>query len=216
MTTPAAKPKTDPPAEVLARPAKLSEAARRLLEAGHTAPQYAKRLLAAEHYQDAVIFLAHALPRRAGTWWGCLSLWRLAGPDLPPQERDRLGATVAWVLDPTDDHRRAAAQQGKESGNDTPAGWLAVTAGIDDGVDPGEEPASPMAAGGILCALELTVALADPLQADDNRHHIAVLGQEMLGGKYCFPKAKKRSDGDGQGRRENRESKRDRESKSKG
>src|ERR1700740_1852504 len=146
MTAPAVKPKTDLLAEVLVRPAQLSDAARRLLEARQTAPQYAERLLAAEHYEDTVQFLAHALPRRAGTWWGCLALWRLAGPDLPPPERDRLGATVAWVLEPTDDHRRAVAQQGKESGYETPAGWLAVTAGVDDGVDPGEEPASPMAA----------------------------------------------------------------------
>jgi hypothetical protein len=192
MTAPAAKPKTDPPAEVLAHRAKLSDAARRLLEASRTAPQYAERLLAAEHYEDAVKFLAHALPRRAGTWWGCLTLWRLAGPDLAPQERDRLGAAVAWVLEPSDDHRRAAARQGEQSDYATPAAWLAVTAGVDDGVDPAEEPASAMAAGGLLCALELAVALADTLQADDNRHHIAALGLEMLGGKHCFPKAKKR------------------------
>jgi hypothetical protein len=196
MTDPAAKPKADPPAEALARPARLSDAARRLLEAGGTAPEYAERLLAAGHYEDAVTFLVHALPRRAGTWWGCLSLWRLAGPDLAPEERDRLGAAVAWVLEPTDDHRRAAARQGEESGYATPAGWLAVTAGVDDGVDPSEEPASPMAAGGVLCALELAVALADPLQADDNQHHIAALGLEMLGGKHCFPNATKRRDGD--------------------
>jgi hypothetical protein len=192
MIASTAKPKTDRPAEALARPAQLSDAARRLLEAGHTVLQYAERLLAAEHYEDAVMFLAHALPRRAGTWWGCLALWRLVGPDLAPQDRDRLGAAVAWVLEPTDDHRRAAARQGEESEYATPTGWLAVTAGVDDGVDPSDEPASAMAAGGILCSLEMTVALADPLQADDNRHHIASLGLEMLDGKYCFPKAKKR------------------------
>jgi hypothetical protein len=199
MTRPAAKPKEDPPAEVLARPARLSDAARRLLEAGATAPEYAERLLAAEHYGDAVTFLAHALPRRVGTWWASLALWRLAGPDLAPEERARLGAAVAWVMEPTDDHRRAAARQGEESGYATPAGWLAVTAGVDDGVDPSEEPASPMAAGGVLCALELAVALADPLQTDDNQHHIAALGLEMLGGKDYFPKPTK--PGEGRGRR---------------
>jgi hypothetical protein len=202
MTAPAAKPKTDPPAEIIARPVRLSDAARRLLESGQTAPQYAERLLASEHYEDVVMFLAHALPRRAGTWWGCLALWRLAGPDLAPQERDRLAAAVAWVLEPTDDHRCAAAREGGQSEYGTPAGWLAVTAGLEEGVDPSEEPASPMAAGGLLCALELAVAMADPLQVDDNRRHIAALGLEMLGGKHCFPKAKKRGDGEGQKRRE--------------
>ena len=192
MTAPVAKPKTEPLAEVLAKPARLSDEARRLLEAGQTAPLYVERLVAAEHYEDAVTFLAYALPRRAGTWWGCLALWRLAGPDLAPLERDRLCAVVAWVLEPTDDHRRAAARHGEQSDYATPASWLAVTAGVDEGVDPSKAPASAMAAGGLLCALELAVAMADPLQADDNRHHIAVLGLEMLGGTYCFPKAKKR------------------------
>ncbi|QDS89600.1 hypothetical protein EC9_38000 [Rosistilla ulvae] len=46
-------------------------------------------------------------------WWGCLSAWSIWRPTPPPVEDAALAIAARWVFQPSDDLRRAAAQQSK-------------------------------------------------------------------------------------------------------
>lgn len=67
--------------------------------------EFMRLLLNGEHYSDAVVFLAHALPMREAIWWACVcARYHLNATDQLYQQ----GLTIAeaWVYDPSDAHRR--------------------------------------------------------------------------------------------------------------
>src|SRR5207237_10478430 len=81
-----------------------------------------------EQFGDAVRFLAHALPKRAAIWWGCLCLWDMCWPEPAEVVEAAVRAAVQWVLDPSEPHRRAAEKAGRAAGFQTAAGCLAMAA----------------------------------------------------------------------------------------
>jgi len=87
----------------------LSNSGRALLDGKLTPPQFLALLLSADERQDAICFLAQALPKREAVWWGCLCLWDIHRPE-PEDVRIAaiLEAAVRWVLDPSDENRLAA------------------------------------------------------------------------------------------------------------
>jgi hypothetical protein len=122
--------KVDPPefrtaAEVCAA-FTLPPEGRRLLREGLTPPEFFDLLVAGEHYPSAVRFLAHALPKRAAVWWGCLCLWHGHRPNPADKEAAVLKAVVRWVLDPGDENRRAAEAPARAVPVGTAAGSLGM------------------------------------------------------------------------------------------
>jgi hypothetical protein len=99
---------------------------RALLRDDLTPPAFFDRLVEARQYNDAIRFLAHALPRRVAIWWGCLCLWRRSQPELDVLTAAALRAACRWVLEPSDAHRRAAEAPGRAAGLDSAAGCLAM------------------------------------------------------------------------------------------
>ncbi|CAH2602729.1 conserved protein of unknown function [Rhodovastum atsumiense] len=94
---------------LLAQPARLLE---HLMEAGRL--------------DDALRFLAHALPGREAMWWGCMcATATLPAPDLPA-ERATLAAVEAWVRQPADERRRHAIIAAARNCTGLPAGWLGL------------------------------------------------------------------------------------------
>jgi hypothetical protein len=70
----------------------LGEKSRALLK--DQPPQEFLNLLIQEGlFQDAVSFLAHALPKREAVWWAWVCARRAAGAEPPPKIKESLDAT---------------------------------------------------------------------------------------------------------------------------
>ena len=125
--------------------AALGDAARALLRE-HQAPQeYLSQLMEKGHFEDAVRFLAHALPKREAVWWAWVCARRAADAEPPPKVKASLDATEKWIAQPNDENRRAAMSAAEAADVATAAGCAAV---------PSREPAchAPVRAQGRILA----------------------------------------------------------------
>lgn len=104
----------------------LSEEGRAQLTDDMPPALFVERLIAGQHYVDAITFLSHALPKRQATWWACLAA-RRDGP-ISGDARATLEAAEQWVMKPTDENGRKAMEAALDSGVDTPAGMAAIAA----------------------------------------------------------------------------------------
>jgi hypothetical protein len=136
---------------------------------GSAPREYFERLCREEQYDLAIEFLAHALPARAAAWWGCLCLWNVARPAPPPPVDAALAAALGWVLDPTEEQRRAAESAAADA-DDLPAGHLAQAVFFSGGsliapnlpvVEPPPFHAQRAVAGAILLAAGQTALARD-------------------------------------------------------
>ncbi|MDB5306032.1 MAG: hypothetical protein JWO38_234 [Gemmataceae bacterium] len=127
--TPAAPPR--PPARLaadVARPLTLSDEAKALLTPTATARQFFDTLAAAPLPDDAIRFLAAALPKREAVWWGHTCLVGALPKPLPESAARALAAAEKWVKDPSEANRRAAGDAADLAGHGAPAGCLAAGA----------------------------------------------------------------------------------------
>src|ERR1043165_5575844 len=88
----------------------LSQEAQKLLQPNLAPRPFLDILLAHQLYPDAAKLMAHALPRREAIWWGCLCAQKAYGSAPPPKQGTALQAAEKWVVQPTDEHRRATFQ----------------------------------------------------------------------------------------------------------
>jgi hypothetical protein len=86
----------------------IEEPARSLLRNGATPPQFLQALVEKSMTDDAVKFLARALPKREAIWWGCQCAKAVVDNTASPEEQAALRAAEKWTQDPSDDNRRAA------------------------------------------------------------------------------------------------------------
>jgi hypothetical protein len=100
--------------EDICRGLALSDAARAFLRDTPAAPDWLAALLNAECHRDAVMFLAHALPRARAIRWACDCVTLGAVGGLSAAARLALAAACAWAREPTpsrcEDAARAAGQ----------------------------------------------------------------------------------------------------------
>ena len=185
--TPAAptRPPARPAADV-ARPLALSDAGRALLTPAATTREFFDALAAAGLAEDAIRFLAVALPKREAVWWGCGCVAEAAAPK-PGPAVDALAAAGAWVKDPTEATRRAAGDAADRAGYDTPAGCLAGAAFWSAGSLtaanlPPAPPAPELTGKGVAAAL-LLAAVADPRAAAAARARFLAAGADVAAGK---------------------------------
>lgn len=120
------------PLEV-AKAAELNGDALAVLHPEHSAQDYATALLNAERFQDAVRFVAHALPKREAVWWALLCAREAAGDAPPPEVKASLDATDLWVRHPGDEQRRAAMAAAQKATFQTPAGCAGLAAFLSGG-----------------------------------------------------------------------------------
>jgi len=182
MTQPAAPGQPARLAADLAKPLPLSDAAKALLQPNHTARQFFEVLAAKPALaEDAIRFLAVALPKRAAVGWA-LACVRSAIPKPSPEAAKALAVTEGWVKDPSDVNRRACGSAAEAVGYDTAAGCLAASAFWSGGslTAPHLPPVPPrddLTAAGVTGAL-LLAAVADPARADAMRTKFVALGVE--------------------------------------
>jgi uncharacterized protein DUF6931 len=164
--------------------ADVGDEARALLDGGAPPPKdFIVRLVGANLHTDAVRFLAHALPRRECVWWAWVCARKVAGDAPPPAIKNALDATERWIVQPTEDHRRAALTFGELADFGTPAGCAALAAFMTGGslgppdapvVPPGEFMTAKAASGSVILA-----AVTDPDRDAEQFKEFIGLGIEV-------------------------------------
>lgn len=123
---------TAPPGEI-AKAAELGPESLALLTPEKSARSFVMALVDASRFEDAVRFIAHALPRREAVWWGLLCAKEAAGEKPSDDVRASLDATEAWIRHPTDEQRRAAMAAAKQATMKTSAGCAGFAAFFSGG-----------------------------------------------------------------------------------
>jgi hypothetical protein len=158
--------------------------ARAVLREGMTPGAFLAALMAERQYVNAIEFLAHAMPPRAGIWWGCLCLQHAFGAFLSPPDYAALQAATVWVVWPEEAYR-AAAQAPAQAASMSPAGLLALATSAV-GVS-GPVPMSPAAA--VANAVKLATTKGDPAGFPNIQRQYAELGIGVVEGRFPWPVA---------------------------
>jgi hypothetical protein len=147
----------------------LSELAREALADDPTPTGYLTTLLVAESYDDAVRFLAHALPRADAVRWACECA--RAGRDgaLPPAAQTALAAARRWAATQDAQHCRDAADAAEAEGmkNEGAARFAALAAAWSgESLAPeGLPPAAPspgLGASAVAASLMIAAQTGEP------------------------------------------------------
>lgn len=185
----------------------LREDAVALLKADQTPREFLQVLLANKKSAAAIDFLAHALPPREAIWWGCLCLQHVSGSGLKPVEAAAERAAVQWVLDPTEENRRAARAPGEAAKVGTSAGGLAMAATWTGGSlappiqnpNPKGPPIPPVTPGPyvpakvVAGAVMLAAIKAEPARIFDTQRFFVELGIGVAEGRFPWPDLPKRN-----------------------
>jgi hypothetical protein len=170
----------------LTRDLELSDEARGLLLHDHSPGQFLGVLSAHRLYEDGIHLLSRWLPSREAVWWGCTCVWHLHRTDpLAKVEEDAVRASVQWVVDPSEKHRRAAEAAADAAEMTTAAGCMAYavffSGGSISGPDlPAVAPAPHMAA--TVLAQGLIMATAGITASDQHRQRFLQLGYQVATG----------------------------------
>jgi hypothetical protein len=181
--------------------AEVSEDAAALLAASLAAspaepPQraFVATLVERELFNDAIAFLAHALPRREAVWWAWVCARKASGPQPAPKIRAVLDATERWIVQPTEDNRRQAMHfaQIAEFGN--PAGCAALGAFFSGGsLSPAEAPPVPpgdfMTAKAVAGSVTMAAVITEPEKAPEKFQEFVRLALEVADRTKLWPAA---------------------------
>ena len=159
------------PAEV-AKAAELEGDALAVLHPEHGGREFATALVNAELFQDAVRFVAHALPKREAVWWALLCAREAAGDAPPAEVKASLDATDVWVRHPGDEQRRAAMVAAQKATFKTAAGCAGLAAFLSGGSlsVPGQPEVPPgpfLTAKAVFGAVALASIGTDPKTAPE-------------------------------------------------
>jgi hypothetical protein len=183
---PAPRPPAPRLAAEIAKSVTLSDDGKAVLTPTQTARQFFDALHAAGHHEDAIRFLAVALPKREAVWWGLVCVREVLKAPPEPQAK-ALAAAERWVRDPSEPNRRAAGTAAEAADYGNPPGSLAAGAFWSGGsiAPPNVPPVPPrddltgLAVGGAL----LLAAVTDPENCDAARGRFLAIGADVTAGK---------------------------------
>ncbi len=93
---------------------------------------------------EATRILAHALPKREAVWWACMCAAHTAPPDLTETDRKVRELAETWVRQQSMEIARAAMDEAKRTGFQSPEAWVGVGAfWSGDSLAPPDAPAVP-------------------------------------------------------------------------
>jgi hypothetical protein len=174
----------------VAKPLSLSEGAAKLLAPQMTPRQFFDALAAVPAFaDDAVRFLAAALPKREAVWWGVLCA-KEALPKPDPAAAKAVAAAEAWVKEPSEANRRAAGAAAAAAGYGTPAGCLAAAAFWSGGsLNPPHLPPVPPKddlTGTAIAGAVLLASVAAPAGPEAAKAKVLALGADVASGRRKF------------------------------
>lgn len=154
----------------------LSDEAHELLDSTAKPPEFLQQLITAGHQQDAVRFLARALPARESAWWACLSARHGVGDATPAELVAALELAEKWVFKPTDENRYSAQHAAESLDNGSPVYWAAMSVFWSGGsMAPVDVPEVPVDAN--MCAMAVSGAvllagLSDDVDESSRRYQL--------------------------------------------
>jgi len=165
----------------------LSDEAQPHADRAATPARFIESMMGAACFNDAVKFLAHALPKREAVWWACLAARHALNSD-PDQEAAVLAAET-WAARPTEEHRLIAKQIAEKTAFKTAASWAATSAWWSAGsmAEPGQPEVPPppfLYAQAVASAICLAAVLPDPINADKRYQRYLSQGLDLaMGGR---------------------------------
>lgn len=137
-----------------------------------------------EMFPEAVRFLAFSLPKRECVWWAWVCARKASGAKPEPPVKTALEATERWIIQPTDDHRRAAMESAQAADVGTPAGCAALAAFFTGGslAPPNVPPVPPgefMTAKAVTGSIMLSAVIVEPERAAEKFREFLALGLEV-------------------------------------
>jgi hypothetical protein len=188
MATVLPAPKSARLAADVAKAVKLSDAALKLLAPALTPRQFFDALAVVPALaDDAIRFLAMALPKREAVWWGALCVKDSLPKPIDPVAAKAVASAEAWAKDPSEANRRNAEAAANAADYGTAAGSLAAAAFWSGGsitppslapVAPKEELTGVAVAGAVLLASSVAAGGPAPAKAK-----YVALGGEVASGK---------------------------------
>lgn len=164
--------------------AELTDEAMALFGEGRPGLEYLELLVQAEHYPDAVRFLAHALPKREAVWWAWTCARQAAGEEPSDEIQASLEATQRWIAEPTDEHRRAAMERAQEASVGTAVGAAGLAVFLcGESIAPPERdavpPAESLAARAISASILLAAVSEEPERAGEKYRDFLHRGERV-------------------------------------
>ncbi len=158
--------------------------AAKLLEPGINPEGFLERLADNELFEDALTFIAYALPKREAIWWGLCCVRELTPQEPPAPIASALAAVQAWVDQPDEERRRAAMPAAETATFGTPAGCAALAVFFSGGsMAPPDCPKVPpdekLTARTIAAAVVLGILTAEPDKADEHARAFVARGIEV-------------------------------------
>lgn len=137
-----------------------------LLAEDQTPAEFLKILIDEGYYQDAITFLAHAMPVREAVWWGCVCS-RHFFEDSDVKYQLALKAAETWVYESNEENRRVAEKYAEEGDYATPASWVAAAVfwsggSISNEGDPAMEPPPFLYATAVSGAVVMAAGWQEP------------------------------------------------------
>lgn len=177
----------------LAESLSLSGEARALSSEAMTLSEYFELLRGRALLGDALRLLPHLLPKRRAVWWGCLCAWHALDPQSPMATLKALEAALHWVIDPSEENRRAAQVAGELAPMTTAAGCLAMAAFWSGGsmARPGlptVPPPTDLSARVVAGAVLLAAAQRDALRLQVRYAEFLEIGLQIARGENLWAK----------------------------
>jgi hypothetical protein len=184
-------PPSPPPARLatdVARSVRLSEAALKLLAPALTPRQFFDALAVVPALaDDAIRFLAAALPKREAVWWGVLCVKDALPKPVEPAAAKAVASAEVWARDPSEANRRAAEAAANAAGYGTAAGSLAAAAFWSGGsLNPPHLPPVPPKAeltGVAVAGAVLLASAAAPAGPAPAKANFVALGAQVASGR---------------------------------
>lgn len=180
--------------------AELSEEAAALIRPNREPRDYIGFLISNRLYADAVGLLAHVLPKREAVWWAWTTARDVSAD--PDADAAVIEATGKWIVEQTDESRRAAAAAAEVLEYATPSAMAGLAAFMcGDTLGPADAPpapppatAAPQLIAGAIC---MAAALGDPEDMAERFEQFIARGMERADkGKIWAPDAAAGEEGD--------------------
>lgn len=181
-----------PTAEELCEYLDMNAEAREIAAANPDAQTFLAALTAQNKYPSAIRLQAHLLPKREAVWWAHQATDEVCGSLLPKNEAKALAAAYTWVLEPNEEHRRAAEAAAAATKYEGPGSWVALGAVWSCGslAPPGMAEVPPddrLTGQALTSALMIAAYHGDPLKAPQRQRDFLQRGQEIALGKLRLP-----------------------------
>lgn len=144
----------------------LDHESMQLIDDSMSPAEFLERLINARHHQDAIRFLARALPTREAAWWACVSARHGVNEQTAANDISALELAEKWVFKPTDENRHKAHEAVESLENDSPIHWSGMAVLWSGGsMAPPDAPNVPSASN--MCGLAVSGAVMLAGLSDD-------------------------------------------------